>query len=452
MPVRYYTSALLALAIGTSTLPQSEPTLTITSVAVVDVISGTTRINRTVVIKGNRITAIEPTAGTRVATGAGVLNGSGMFLIPGLWDMHTHVAHFGPTSLELYLAQGVTSVRDMGAERFAEAKSWRDRIAKGQLTGPRMRIASPVVENPDWLAFAKRAAEGSGTPWTLHERFGPTSAEDAERWVDSVGGMGADHIKVRNWPSPEIGRALVERARQRKIQVAGHGNEPFPRTGVVTLEHYIWPPLTISDTARSALWRQLAANGVALVPTLVTWPTRLDAPDALVARLDATQVRGLRYVPDATRTRWRHQLLQLKQERPMDWTGIHRDEMRNVAEMQKAGMTLLAGTDTGAPLVVPGFSLHEELALLIATAGMTPDQALRAATVSPARVVGLADSLGSIDVGKLADLVLLDGDPLMDIRNTARIHAVIANGRLLDRSALDRMLANAERAAGSVTP
>ena len=101
---------------------------------------------------------------------------------------------------------------------------------------------------------------------------------------------------------------------------------------------------------------------------------------------------------------------------------------------------------------MPGFSLHEELALLVASAGMTPDQALRAATVSPARVVGVADSLGSIDVGKLADLVLLDGNPLLDMRNTARIHAVIANGRLLDRSVLDRMLANAERVAGSVTP
>ena len=121
--------------------------------------------------------------------------------------------------------------------------------------------------------------------------------------------------------------------------------------------------------------------------------------------------------------------------------------------MQKAGMTVsLAGTDIGAPRVVPGFSLDEELALLVATAGMTPDQALRAATVSPARVVGVADSLGSIDVGKLADLVLLDGNPLLDMRNTGRIHAVIANGRLLDRSVLDRMLANAERVAGSVMP
>jgi hypothetical protein len=110
----------------------------------------------------------------------------------------------------LYLAQGVTTVRDMGAERFAEAKRWRDRIAAGELSGPRMRIASPIVENADWLAGVKRMVERTRTPCTLSERFGPTSAAEAVSWVDSVAALGPDHIKVRNWPAPDIGRALVE--------------------------------------------------------------------------------------------------------------------------------------------------------------------------------------------------------------------------------------------------
>jgi hypothetical protein len=315
-----------------------------------------------------------------------------------------------------------------------------------------MRIASPIVENADWLAAAKRAGERAGTPWTLYERFGPASAAEAVSWVDSVAALGPDHIKVRNWPAPEIGRALVERARKRGLPVVGHGNEPFPRTGVATLEHHIWPPLTISDAARDALWRQFAASGTALVPTLVTWPIRLDPPDAIIAKINSGRIAGRQYVPATTREQWRNQLLGLKQERPMDWTSIYRDEMRNVAEMQKAGMTLLAGADIGAPLLVPGFSLHDELALLVSVAGMTPLQALQAATVSPARVLGVADSLGSIQVGKIADLVVLEANPLLDIRNTKQIHAVVTNGWLLDRADLDRMLVEAEAPARDVLP
>ena len=438
--MRRLATAFLAVGTAASMLAQTDATIAIANVAVVDVAQGTTRSDQTILISGNRIIHIGPAASVRIPSRGDVLDGSGKFLIPGLWDMHSHVVGFGMTSLELCLAQGVTSIRDMGAERFAEAKAWRDRIAARELLGPRMRIASPVVENPDWLAAVKRMKEQAGTPWTLYERFGPSSAEEAVRWVDSVAALGPDHIKVRNWPAPEIGRALVERARQHGLPVVGHGNEPFPRTGLATLEHHIWPPLTGSAAARDLVWRELAANGIAVVPTLVTWPIRLDSPDAIIARLNAGAIAGLQYVPRLTRERWRDQLLQLKQERPRDWTAIHRDEMRNVREMQKAGVTLLAGTDIGAPLLVPGFSLHEELALLVNTAGMTPLQALRAATILPARVVGLADSLGSIEAGKIADLVVLDADPLLDVRNARQIYAVITDGRLLNRAALDRML------------
>jgi len=248
--------------------------------------------------------------------------------------------------------------------------------------------------------------------------------------VDSVAALGADHIKVRNWPDTATGRALVERARVRGLQVVGHGNEPFPRTGVATLEHGIWPPLRVSEAARDSLWRSLAAGGTAMVPTLVTWPIRLDPPDTLIARIDAGRIAGQCYVPAAAVKGWRDQLLQLKQEpSSRDWREVYRGEVRNAGEMHRAGVVLLAGTDIGAPLLVPGFSLHDELALLVRDAGMTPLQALQAATIAPARAMGLTDSLGTVEAGRLADLVLLDADPLADIRNTRRIHAVVANGR-----------------------
>ena len=439
--LRHLIAAVLSVILADTT-PMPRANLAITHVTIVDVVEGTTRADQTVLVAGNRIADIGPAAAMRVPATATVLDGSRKFLIPGLWDMHSHVLNFGPTSLDLCLAQGITSVRDMGAQRFADARAWRDLIAAGQLRGPRMRIASPIVENRAWLAAVKRMNERAGTPWTLHERVGFSSPAEAVAWVDRLAALGPDHIKVRNWPAPEIGRALVERARQRGVQVVGHANEPFPRTGIATLEHQIWPPLTVSD-ARESLWRQLAANGTAFVPTLVTGVIRAEPPDAILARLDSGTIARWQHVPAKTREQWRHQLVQLKQERPMDWAAVQRDDMRNVREMAKAGVTLLAGTDLGAPLIIPGFSLHDELAQLVSAAGLTPLQALRAATLASARAAGVADSIGSVDEGKLADLVLLDANPLVDVRNTTRIRAVVADGRLLTRAELDRFLAEA---------
>jgi hypothetical protein len=438
--------ALIAL---THSLDAQAPvtTLAITDVAVIDPATGTATRGQNVLISGNRITAVGPATRVRVPRGATTVSGSGKYLMAGMWDMHSHAVMFGPASLKLYLAQGVTGIRDMGAERFRDAKAWRDSIAAGLLLGPRMRIAAPIVENARWLAVVKRMGQAAGTPWTLYERFGPTSVAEAVRWVDSVAALGPDHIKVRNWPAAEIGQALVARARERGIPVVAHANEPFPRTGITTFEHAVWPPLGESRARRDSLWRQLAASRTAFVPTLVTWVTRLDSPDALIARLNAGSAPGLRYVPRSTREKWHHQLQEFKQERAMDWTTIHRNELRNVAEMRRAGVVLLAGTDVGAPLIVPGFSLHDELARLVNTAGLTTRQALEAATVGAARVVGMADSVGTVQTGKLADLVLLDANPLVDIGNTRRIRAVIVNGRLLDRARIDALLADVETAA-----
>jgi len=286
--------------------------------------------------------------------------------------------------------------------------------------------------------------EAAGTPWTLYERFGPTSREEAVRWVDSVTALKPDHIKVRNWPAIEIGEALVARARERGIPVVAHPNEPFPRVGITTFEHYVWPPLGESRAERHSLWQRLAKSGTPFVPTLVTRVTRSESPDALIAKLEAGRIPGLQYVPRRTRERWRDQLEEVKQERPLDWPAILRNELRNLAEMRRAGIVLLPGTDVGAPLIVPGFSLHDELAHLVETAGLATRQVLEAATIGAARVVGMADSVGTIEPGKLADLVLLDANPLIDIANTRRIRAVIANGRLLDRPSIHRLLADVQ--------
>jgi hypothetical protein len=423
-------------------------TIAITHVTVVDVTGAPSRAGQTVLISGNRIVRVAPTGQARVPRSAQVVDGAGKWLIPGLWDMHTHVSSL-PFALELNVANGVTGVRDMGAERFATVKAWRDSIAAGERLGPRMKIASPVVENPRWLEFAVRAytEAGASTEWAK-ERFGPRTADEAVRWVDSVAALGADHIKVRNWPAREVNQALLARAAEHGLPVVGHGNHPFPMLGVASVEHGVFPPAPEFDVIRDSIFRGWAARGTAMVPTTVTWPGRLQPLDTLVAWLDPARTPAFRYVPDAELRDWRKELDARRSETPMDWEAVHVHDLRNLREMRAVGVVVLAGTDAPSFPVVPGFSLHDELGSFVAALGMTPLQALQAATLGPARFLGLADSLGAVEEGKVADLVLLDADPLADIRNTRRIRAVFANGRYLDRRALDALLAQAEAAAG----
>jgi adenine deaminase len=195
------------------------------------------------------------------------------------------------------------------------------------------------------------------------------------------------------------------------------------------------------------LFRRFAENGTAFVPTLIANRGYRLLPDSLVLAVIADSA-GVheprrRYVSRDLAEDWRVQIGMKQSERPRDWHAYHRSTLRDLREMQLAGVPLLAGTDAAAPLVFPGFSLHEELELLVSEGGLTPLQALRSATGTPAEFVELQDSLGSIAPGKLADLVLLDANPLDDIRNTQRIRSVVANGRLLDRPALDSLLAQA---------
>ncbi len=154
----------------------------------------------------------------------------------------------------------------------------------------------------------------------------------------------------------------------------------------------------------------------------------------------------LRYIPRPLQQRWNFRVA----SRSGGDDGVEKKVLQKqfeiVGAMQKAGVPILAGTDTGNPFCFPGFSLHEELALLV-IAGLTPVEALRSATLNPAKFFGLDQTLGTIEQGKIADLVLLDANPLRDIRNTQRINAVVSNGRLFDRKALDKMLAKAEVSA-----
>ncbi|HEX5726146.1 MAG TPA: amidohydrolase family protein [Longimicrobiaceae bacterium] len=428
------------------TAAAAQTTLAIRQVAVVDVTGGPTRAGQTVLVSGNRIVAVGPAAEVRVPAGARVVDASGKYLIPGLWDAHTHLTFVGRGVLGLSLANGVTGVRDMGARHFATAKAWRDSIAAGLLLGPRMTIASPVVERPEWLAAVRRWLQEAGaSDQDLRERFGPTSPEEATRWVDSVAALGADHVKIRNWSrNAAITQAILDRARHHGLPVVGHAGPAAFLPRMASIEHSFFPILELSGAGRDSLFRGIAAGGAVVVPTLATWPNRLQPADSILALLDPARTPTFRYLPAEMLEEWRKELKVRENETPYDYPAAHRAALRDLREMRALGIPVLPATDAPSMLLVSGFSLHDELALFVSDVGMTPVEALRSATLAPARFLGMADSLGTVEPGKLADLVLLDADPLADIRNTRRVWAVVANGRWLDRPALDRLLATAE--------
>jgi len=436
--------------------------LSITHVNVVDVESGAVRRDRTVVIEGDRIRAIT----TSAPAGARTVDARGAYMIPGLWDMHVHLGMGGRSALALLVANGVTSVRDMGG-KFDLVRAWRDSITAGTLVGPRIEMTGPVVENARWLSAVRAILAQSGDTLAasdLGERIPVATPEDARAAVARVAALGVKLLKVRNDPPPDAYFALLSEARTRGIQVVGHPPQHVSLaqasdSGQASLEHEIlgfandrWvsslDEMTPAD--RASLYARFVRNHTALVPTLIAGVGFRRTPDSLaIAMIEGTSAPvdpRHRYLDPLLARNWRSQMEMKKLEGPQpDWMALHKLAAARLAGADSAGVTILAGTDLGTPLTYPGFALHDELDLLVRDGGLSSRRALWAATLGPAQFFHLERDAGSIAPGKVADLVLLDANPLDDIRAVGRIRAVVRSGRYLDRAALDALLASVSR-------
>lgn len=445
---------LLALSVAT---PQSSD-LAVTNVTVIDVVTGARAPGSTVLVSGSRISAVGPGAAVRIPGGARRVDAGGRFMIPGLWDMHVHLSMTGRSSLALFLANGVTGVRDMGGHPTL-AGGWRDSTARGTIEGPRILTAGPIVESGRWLRAVRQMSKGLNQPNLMAEldrRLALDSAADGAKAVDSLARLGVDFIKIRNFPSPAVYFAFARAARSRGLRISGHS--PLPSmtgqvsdSGFGSFEHGFIDVVdqklvggfdAMPPADRAALFARFARNGTAFDPTLISTNARF-IPDTAIQRMIAdtagTGRPGLRYASPAVREEWREQLALRAVDTPTDWNPIYRSDLRDVREMSAAGMLILSGTDVPVVTLIPGFSLLDELELLVKDAGMTPLAALQASTRNPAKVLGLADSLGLVARGYVADLILLDRDPTVDISAVRGLHAVVRNGRLYDRKDLDRV-------------
>ena len=474
--------AILCLVLLACAHAQSS-TVAIRGVTVVDVSDGSLRPGQTVLVAGNRIEAVGSVRGVAVPDDAKVVEAAGRYLIPGLWDMHVHsVANVALDSslrsvaaqdwhFPLFLAYGVTGVRNMndgtGDVTLALSKTVRRQLAEGGIRGPpRFLTAGPSLDGDPPLG---------SNPVVVR------TAAEARAAVEKLVSNGADLVKVYENLSREAYFAIMDEAQRRRIPVDGH--VPFRITpeevadaGQRTVEHPDALAAGCSTAAEAerkrfasvlanydslpegekflAMFRHTRAlydsrdpaacasaieayrrNGVAVTADLVAYHHVVHAEQVL------SDPARMRLVPQEIRRNWENWFASVATR---EFQSILRPivplELETVRLLNKAGVVLLAATDVGVPLQVPGVSLHVELERLV-EAGLSPLEALQTATLNPARVLEMADSLGSIEPGKLADLVLLDANPLEDIRNTQKIHAVVADGRLYRRADLDQLLA-----------
>jgi imidazolonepropionase-like amidohydrolase len=446
---------------ASSLLRAQERPLAITHVTIVDVSGGRSRHDMTVVIIGDRIVTVGSSPRIRVARGSRVVDGTGRYLIPGLWDMHVHFMNTGESALPLLVANGVTSVREMGG-RIDETRGWQAKMAAGTLVGPRIRTAGLLLESPEYVARVRerdRRLGGRLAPLVLPYRIAVGDSAQARRAVDSIYKLRADFVKIRTVASRDVYFAILAAARRRGLTVAGHAPtvvtlREASDSGQRSFEHSIVEQVVrIPPPEQRALFARLAANGTWYVPTLVVLSAPRTADTAVVALLEDSLARRdprRRYMAPSLVDWWHIQVEERMQDTAASrrfaaaWRTTYNRTLEIVRGMRAMGVPILVGTDAGSVMVFPGFSVHDEMALLVEDAHLTPREALWGATVGPARYFDMERELGTVEVGKVADLVLLDADPLENIRNTTKIRAVVLRGQLIDAGRRRRLLEEVE--------
>lgn len=454
--VRALALAALSIPVFSAAVP-----IAIRDVTVIDVTNGAERAHQTVLIRGERIGAIGPSESTPIPPGARVVPAEGKFLIPGLWDMHVHL-WYPENQLPVYVANGITGVRDMGSD-YKRTSAWAEAVEKGRMLGPHIVTSGPPVDGIP-----------SKDP-RLPVLVARTPAE-ARQAFDRLWNMDVDFIKVLSGVPRDAYFALAEQSRHWDLRLSGRVPESVSAREAVesrqrSIEHMFGVLIacsaehdqleaqkrkaldagnraalarialralqTFSDNQAVKFFDLCARYGTRHTPTLTLWERMAHTDDeALVSdpRLawvpasirrtwpDAAGERGRLPAGDLVNLRWQMRLV-----------------FRMVSLARQAGVELLAGTDTGDPYTIPGATLHDELQLLV-EAGLTPLQALQAATIAPARFLGWDGSMGTVSTGLVADLVLLEADPLEDIGNTQKISGVFVKGTYRTKAELEAIL------------
>ena len=444
---RHVRSRLIPVLLATIASGCAARPTAIVDVSVFPATGSTAEHDVTVLISGDRISAIGSDIG--IPANARVIDGRGKFLIPGLWDMHVHLSKTRPSAMKLLVANGVTSIRDMGGD-IDELLLWRDQVAAGDRVGPTIYTAGTYLESPENIARMLAKPVADNVEPVTRMRVGVANPAEARRVVGQLAARGVDLIKVRESIDDTTFVAIGRAARDNGLALMGHTME-VPLEQIVaaqvgSIEHFFIPFLDdVPVERRQQFFADLAAMNAAFVPNLHLFVDSEQTPNAEILaflddqenELDPRRALLSRYMLKD----WREQLEQDRTEgRKAFFRRLMPSLMRDIREMRAAGVTILPGTDTAVVFVFPGWALHEELVLYVDLLGFTPAEAIIAATRDAAAFMGVSDQVGTIETGKRADLLLLKGDPLADIRNTRNIDSVILGGQVFSRSELEELL------------
>jgi hypothetical protein len=479
---------LVALVLVSAlTLGQSrEPGLASIALMHVTVIDGTgapPKSDMTVIIVGYRIAEIAKSNTISVPRFARTIDATGSFLIPGLWDMHAHPddPELWPVNpppqekeklLTLLIANGVTGIRDMGGD-LKLLQEWRVLVGNGTIVGPHIYACGPLLDGP------KPMWPGS---------VAISTAEQGRQAVRDLKKQRADFVKVYSLLPRDAYFAIADEAKKLKIPFAGHvpdsvTPEEASDAGQASEEHllqiveacsdrdaikknvdelreagatpialrrvYIETMLATFDNKKAeSLFAKFVKNNTWVTPTVIVWQN-----NASFEEDSAKYAERMKYLPRYIREYWdpknNAHLKDRSPERLAAEKLLVKKYLEIIGGMQRAGVKLMTGSDFGAnPLLFPGWGVHDEMALLV-KAGLSPMEAIQAATRNPATFLGLDKSVGTLEKGKLADIVVLSANPLEDINNTRKVNAVIFEGRMFDRAELNRMLASVATTTGS---
>jgi len=457
--------ALIILSVSALAQQSESHVLVINHVTVIDMTGAPPRNDMTLVIGGARIKAVGRIDNIRIPRTAQIVDGRGLFVIPGLWDMHVHFTEVART-FPMFIANGVTGVRNVGGD-LDQLLKWRADVAAEKLLGPRIVTCGPIIDGPDPAAH------------------GPTivvaNAAEARKAVDDLKRRGADCIKVYDRLPREAYFAIIDEARKKKIPVVGHvplsiTSLEASNAGQVSVEHLgtifegastLGADLFKEDRAAgpvkdpsefprriarrgtlmldtydpqkaSEIFKAFVKNGTWQVPTLETkWA------QTFIDDLFSKEDDRLKYIPAADRQWWSPQKNFFARYRTPEYIiykkRLFERELQLVGDMHRAGVRFMTGTDLSGAYVFAGFSVHHEMELLV-LAGLTPLEALQAATKNPAIFLGEEKTSGTVEAGKVANLVLLEANPLDNIHNTQRINAVIVKGEYLSKQKLQSLL------------
>ncbi|HAX71434.1 MAG TPA: amidohydrolase family protein [Anaerolineales bacterium] len=426
----------------------------ITNVTVVDVEKGILIPERTLLIVNARIDKIGPYEKIKIPQGATVIDGQGLYLMPGLVDAHVHY-YDAPVFGRVLLANGVLLVRDMGMPN-EYILPLRDQLNRGETLGPEMIATGAVLDG--------------NSPVIPTISISVSTPEQGRAAVQAQIAAGANMIKVYSKLDQAVFLAIVEEAQRSEIQVVGHVPdtvyiEDAAAAGQSSIEHwfgfdkviarllgeqvefqytgigsgfgYLLRLCEVDPQALQDVYRGLKKSGVTLDPTVVifrNWPN-----------MDSLELQSLphsEYISHDLFSMWKTQWAGQTEFPDLFW----QNWAQMVRQMNEAGIPLTIGTDLMCPGLIPGYSVHEEMQIW-QEAGIPPADILRSATLVPAQFMGLENRLGSIQEGKSASMILVRGNPLEDIRNAQQIESIFLRGKYFNREDLDQLLAEARELA-----